>query len=167
MNSENLPSLNINSSSTSFRQNNWGDTNHDVISKEGLDYNINSDTLIKYTDKKVMGLNCEVNFSFKYSRLYYGSIEFKPNYSDLNEYITLFYALRSSLTNDIGYPTHNDKKWINTRYKENCKMAGFAISIGDFSMTTGWIFPTNGILLNLDKEEAPVSLRLSAIAPSK
>ena len=166
MESEKLPTLIIKSTITNFRQNNWGDTNKEVIEKEGLDYRHNTDKILIYEDKQIMGLNCNISYSFKFSRLCYGSIDFKPNYKDLNEYVPLFYAIRESLTNSLGYPSGNESKWVNTRYKNMPKMIGHAISVGDYSLNTGWMSETNHIFLILDNIEEPISLRLSAKIPS-
>jgi hypothetical protein len=45
-------------------------------------------------------------------------------------------------------------------------MHGYAVSVGDLCLNTGWMFPDNNIFLELDNLDQPVSLRLSAAAPA-
>lgn len=165
MSSEKLPSIIVKTELSNFRQNNWGDTNNEVIEKEGIDYRYNTDKILVYENKMITGLKCNISFSFKFSRLCYGSIDFNPDYNDLNEYVSLFYSLRESLIESLGYPSGNESVWINNRYKNNEKLVGYAIHVGDYSLNTGWMSEKNHIFLILDNTAEPVSLRLSAKLP--
>lgn len=71
---------------TDFRNNNWGDTKENVITKEGSDYTLIGDSYLAYT-RSIIGIKCEVTYSFKFLRLNFGIITFELGVENLNLYI--------------------------------------------------------------------------------
>lgn len=151
--------------STDFRFNNWGDKIEDVIKKEGREPDLRSDTLLYYENVQFGSFSANINYAFEYTRLYLGSIEIKSNIKDLNEYTGIYWLIKKALQKSLNSQGETNEEWSNDRYRFNNAMHGYAISIGDYSILTQWLFPANNIFLQLNNEEEPICLRLGAMAP--
>ena len=121
-----------------FHYSTWGMSKEEVIQAEteltlvdAGEYLIAEDAVIAQADASLL-------FEFNEGKLVSGVVRFKTQHSNENLYLDDYGTIKDSLTEKYGTPSVDKKEWKDTLYQNDPEDWGFAVSLGDLALISGW-----------------------------
>jgi hypothetical protein len=144
-----------------FRDTRWGMSKGQVLELEGeplhqeKSYGLET---IRYR-KKVIGLECSIEFIFAGNKLIRAKYIFLENHKHESQYIGDYKKIKDWLTERHGMPLGSNVTWRNDSYKEDYSKWGLAVSLGHLEYSSLWKNQEMEIFLTLSGENNKISLR--------
>lgn len=144
---------------TDFRKGSWGDSEAEIIQKEGIK-NISSEAGIYGFESSIGGKECIAGYVFTDDKLFRGAYIFTSKYYDGKEYIRDYDYLKKLLTMKYEEPYEDEMEWASETWKNKPDHYGSALILGDVSYHSYWRTDRTVIALTMATESGNVTIRI-------
>jgi len=144
-----------------FRDTRWGMSKKQVAELEGEISHLEKSyglEIIRY-QKKVLDLECSIEFMFAGNRLIKAKYIFLEQHKHKSQYIGDYKKIKDWLTEIHGMPKGSNVTWRNDLYKEDYSSWGLAVSLGHLEYSCLWTNQEVEIFLTLSGGNNKLSLQ--------
>jgi len=144
-----------------FRDTRWGMSKNQVAKLEGEISHLEKSyglEIIRY-QKKVLDLECSIEFFFAGNRLIKAKYIFLEQHKHKSQYIGDYKKIKDWLTEIHGMPKGSNVTWRNDLYKEDYSSWGLAVSLGHLEYSSLWKNQEIEIFLTLSGDNNKLSLQ--------